>query len=316
MPKPVPNSMSAPTPIRLWRLSSLPTVLAAALVSALALGCAQTPTQPGATARPATAAQASGAVPVGEVSGSASAHTPESAREAIQTAQVVLPASVTGAGVFRGVWRDIPANLRGRAPVVVFMHGSSGLGLAAIGEWQVWLASLGIASVAPNSFAVPNRLTYKSPVPKEVYERVHALRSSEVPLAVQALAAAPWADASRMVLAGTSEGATAVARHRGAEFAGRVMFAWSCEDNYFVQSHQTALPADRPVLNLISSTDPFFSASNSWVGNPNPVGHCGPALQAHTRASVVLIPGAPHTILNLPAARHPVEGFLKEVLRP
>ena len=31
-----------------------------------------------------------------------------------------------------------------RAPVVVFLHGSSGLGLKAIGEWQLWLADLGI----------------------------------------------------------------------------------------------------------------------------------------------------------------------------
>jgi hypothetical protein len=31
---------------------------------------------------------------------------------------------------------------------------------------------------------------------------------------------------------------------------------------------------------------------------------------------VVLIPGAPHTLLNLPAARRPVEGFLTDLLKP
>lgn len=29
----------------------------------------------------------------------------------------------------------------------------------------------------------------------------------------------------------------------------------------------------------------------------------------------VLMPGAPHTVINMPAARHPVAGFLREVLQ-
>jgi hypothetical protein len=119
-----------------------------------------------------------------------------------------------------------------------------------------------------------------------------------------------------MVLAGTSEGSPAVARYRGAEFAGRIIFSWSCEDNYFVRAHDTAIPADRPVLNVISLSDPFFSPSNSWLGNPAAKGHCGAALKDHKQASVVLIPGAPHTLINLPAARQPVEGFLRAVLKP
>ena len=113
----------------------------------------------------------------------------------------------------------------------------------------------------------------------------------------------------------TSEGATAVARYTGREFAGRIIYSWSCEDNYFVQAHATALPDDRPVLNVMSSTDVFFSPSNSWLGNAMATGHCGAALKANKQASVVLIPGAPHTLMNLPAARHPTEGFLRDVLR-
>lgn len=253
-------------------------------------------------------------VPVGEVKGTEAVHTAASARDVIQGAQVALPAAVTGGPVYLGPLRSAPAT-QGKAPVVVFMHGSSGLGLKAIGEWQQWLAALGVASLAPDSFALPNRLTYKSPVDKAVYERVHALRVSEVALASQAVQALAWADPSRLVLAGTSEGATAVARYTGQEFAGRIVFSWSCEDNYFVASPQTALPQDKPVLNVMSSTDPFFSPSNSWLGNPAATGHCGAALQANKLASIVLIPGAPHTLLNLPAARHPVEGFLRDVLK-
>ncbi len=248
--------------------------------------------------------------PQGEIKGQAFVHTAESARAVVQGGALVLPASVTGGAVYAGPLRDAPGNLRGQAPVVVFLHGSSGLGLKAIGEWQQWLATLGIASFAPDSFGLPDRVTYKSPIPQDLYEKIHALRGSEITLAVQALKAASWADTRRMVLAGTSEGATSVARYTGDEFVGRIIFSWSCENNYFVQSPQTAVPANRPVLNVISSTDPFFSPANTWLGNPQAQGHCGTALKDHKQASVVLIPGAPHTVLNLPAARQPVAGFL------
>lgn len=256
-----------------------------------------------------------GQAPAGSTRGSALVHTVESARAVVDRAAVVLPARVTGGEVFTGLWKDAPMQVRERAPVVVFLHGSSGLALKAIGEWQQWLATQGIASMAPDSFALPDRLTYQSPVSADTYERIHALRLSEVALAVQALAQAPWADAGRWVLAGTSEGATAVARYRGQEFAGRIVFSWSCENNYFVRSHDTALPEDKPVLNIISATDPFFSPANTWLGNPAAAGHCGAALRNHRQASIVLIPGAPHTLINLPAARQPVAGFLREVLR-
>lgn len=269
----------------------------------------------GLTCAGAVSAWAQLATPVGETKGTALVHDGASARGVMDSAALVLPASATGERVFAGALKDAPREIRGPLPLVVFMHGSSGLGLAAIGEWQQWLATLGVASLAPNSFALPDRLTYKSPVDKATYERVHALRLSEVQMAVQALSNLPWVDRSRVVLAGTSEGATAVARYTGGEFAGRILFSWSCEDNYFVQAHGTALPPDRPVLNVMSSTDVFFSASNPWLGNPAPQGHCGAALKANKQASVVLIPGAPHTLLNLPQARHPVAGFLRDIFK-
>ncbi|MBC7609682.1 MAG: alpha/beta hydrolase [Polaromonas sp.] len=254
-------------------------------------------------------------VPVGEIKGSAVQHTAASAEGVVQRASVVLPASVTGAAVYVGTFANAPKDIKARVPVVVFLHGSSGLGLKAIGEWQLWLASLGVASMAPDSFALPDRLTYTSPVSKDVYEKIHALRASEIPLTLQALRSVAWADTSRMVLAGASEGGPAVARYTGNEFAGRILYSWSCENNYFVQDHRSAQLA-QPVLNVMSSTDVFFSPSNSWLGNAVAKGYCGDALKEHKQASIVLIPGAPHTLLNLPAARIATAGFVRDVLKP
>ena len=276
------------------------TKLMMALMALMALMCTST----------ALLAQA----PKGEIMGSAVVHDATSAKAVVAGAQVALPASVTGGAAFLGAFRDLPAPTSGSVPVVLLLHGSSGLGLAAIGEWQRWLAGQGIASIAPDSFGLAGRLTYKSPIDKESYEKVHALRASEIGLALDALRGVPWADKGRLVLAGSSEGSPAVARHGGEGFVARMIFAWSCEDNYFVQSHRTAIAGEQPVLNVISSTDPFFSAANAWLGNPAAKGHCGTALKGNSRVSIVLLPDAPHTLINLPAARQAVSGFLKEVL--
>jgi hypothetical protein len=267
-----------------------------------------------ATATAATAQTA--APPAGIVKGSATQHTAASRAEAIANANVALPGAATGGAPYFGKWRDLPREAGARVPVVVFLHGSSGLGLKAIEEWQRWLAGLGVASVAPDSFALPDRLTYTSPVGKDVYERIHTLRAGEIAAALEAVRVASWADARRVVIAGTSEGATAVARYGGTDVAGRIVYAWSCEDNYFVDAHRTAVVPDQPVLNIISASDPFFSPANAWLGNAAAKGHCGAALAENKRAAVVLISGAPHTLLNLPAARYATEGYVREVLRP
>lgn len=282
-----------------------------ALAAVLALGaCSHSPSSPALAAPTAAAAPT---VPKGEVMGRAVAHTTASAQAVMDQAAVVLPAALHGGVVFSGMLKNVPRDLKAKAPVVVFLHGSSGLSLKAIGEWQQWLATQGIASVAPDSFGLPDRLTYKSPVDKTVYEQIHALRASEIRLAVQALKGLPWVDSARLILAGTSEGATSVARYAGTEFAGRILYSWSCENNYFVSEHRSALPQDRPVLNVMSSTDVFFSPSNAWLGNAGAQGHCGQALKDNKLASIVLIPGAPHTLMNLPQARNATAAFFRDL---
>ena len=260
-------------------------------------------------------ADAQTATPKGEVKGSAFVHTDQSLASAVQQAALVLPASATGQDIFSGKFANAPPT-KGRVPVVLFLHGSSGLSLKAIGEWQLWLASQGVASIAPDSFALPDRVTYTSPIDKETYERIHALRNSEITAALTALRNATWADQNRLILAGASEGAVPIARYTGKEFAGRLVYSWSCEDNYFVNTPQNAFEAEKPVLNVISSVDPYFSPSNPWLGNPNAKGHCADALKENKNATIVLIPGAPHTLLNLPAARNATAAFIAAISTP
>ena len=256
------------------------------------------------------------AAPTGEIKGDGWVHTPESLANSVQQADVCLPAAATGSGVVCGKFKSLAVTPDKRVPVVVFMHGSSGLGLKAIGEWQQWLAGLGYASVAPDSFALPGHVVYKSPIDKASYERIHALRASEIPPMLAALKNQPWVDNGHLILAGTSEGSVPVARYTGNEFAARILYAWSCEANYFVTQPQNAFEPGKPVLNVISATDPFFSPSNSWLGNAQAKGHCAAALEGNPKAAVLLVPNAPHTLLNLPATRSATAGFLSQFAKP
>jgi dienelactone hydrolase len=257
------------------------------------------------------------AMPAGEIKGDAWDHTPDSLAATVQQADVCLPAAATGGAAHCGKFKDLPKVSGRPVPVIVFLHGSSGLGLKAIGEWQRWLAGLGYASIAPDSFALPGHVTYKSPLDKDSYERIHALRSSEIAPTLAAVKSQAWADPNQLVLAGTSEGSVPVARYPGPEFAARILYAWSCEPNYFVTEPRNRFEPGKPVLNVISATDPFFSRSNTWLGNPEAQGHCGAALKDNPRAAVLLVPNAPHTLLNLPGTRSATAGFLSTLaVRP
>jgi hypothetical protein len=79
--------------------------------------------------------------------------------------------------------------------------------------------------------------------------------------------------------------------------------------NDFVDAPRTASAPDEPVLNVISASDPFYSPSNAWLGNPAGRGRCAYALRDDRQAVIVLIPGAPHTLLNMPAARDATAAF-------
>lgn len=230
-------------------------------------------------------------------------------------ANLVLPASLTG----RERWQGVPSaapEVTGKAPLVVLMHGSSGVA-PAVKDFQVWLAdALGLASVAPDSLAIEGRLTYVSPVPVEIYERVHALRLAELAYALNASKTWAWVDRARIVIAGTSEGSVAVSRYGGPESAARLIYSWSCEANYFVDRPRPGFGPEEPVFNAISGRDPYFSPSNPWNKDYNVTGSCAGALKGDPHAVVLVVDADVHTILNRADVREATSRFLTGVLKP
>lgn len=259
----------------------------------------------------------------GSLSGSADRHTPETLHDAISRGWTVLPGGPEKAPAYEGPLSELAPVLAATsadAPVFLFAHGSSGIGapVKALGRF---VASLGWIFFAPDSFALPNRLTYSSPIARANYERIHGLRSAELLHAFAENQRIPG-NLRRFVVAGTSEGGVAAARFVKPETAvnstelGRLIFSWSCEDNYHVEAHRTVVPDTVPVLNIMSAADPYFSKKNPWLDNDEALGHAGRTLSEHPDAAILLVPGAPHTTFALPQVRAAVKAFLERAANP
>ncbi|POZ61896.1 dienelactone hydrolase family protein [Chromobacterium alticapitis] len=233
----------------------------------------------------------------------------------LRQAMLTLPAHACGEPAWAGRLEALPSHVPGPPrPLLLFLHGSSGLN-EQTQAYQRWLAdTLGLASLAPDSFARPNRPRYQSPAPVAEYEAVHALRLAEIQMALAALPLMPWVDARQLLLAGSSEGGVAVARWRGREFAGRLVYGWSCEDNYFVEQADNGFDPDCALLNVLSDADPFFGRDSEYNRSLDVDGDSRRALAGMPRAKLVLLPQAPHTLYNLPEARALTADFLSSLL--
>lgn len=245
----------------------------------------------------------------GTMSGKADRHSPETLDASFRRGFFAAPF-----GAYEGPLEACPRGGISSAPLVLFAHGSSGIG-EPVKAFARWISSLGFGFLAPDSFVLPDRITYTSPVSRANYERIHALRSAELHHAASRLAEVPGFN-GRYAVAGTSEGGVAAARFQAPEGkpeSARMIFSWSCEDNYHVDAARTAVPESVPVLSVMSLADRFFSPANPWLDCPGALGFPGRALAQHSDAEIVLIPGAPHTLFALPQAQCAVKGFLERV---
>lgn len=246
----------------------------------------------------------------GKVLGTVREHTSETLARTFERAYVVL---TTETGLFEGRRYELSNDVAKR-PTVLFLHGSSGIN-PATKELARRLAYRGYAFIAPDSMTTEGRITYTSPIDPKIYEEIHAMRAEELRFAAMHLMELPFFD-GRFAVAGTSEGGVSVARFSSlpnTPEAARLIFSWSCEDNYHVTAHRTNIPESIPVLNVMSTEDKFFSHKNSYLGNDTALGHAGRTLANHPDATIVLLNGAPHTLFNLPQAATLIDAFLARV---
>ncbi len=248
----------------------------------------------------------------GKIEGNIRCHTEETLKKVFEKAYTVV--KLSNGELYEGELDQLKHEVPKR-PTVLFMHGSSGIN-PAIRTFAKHLAENGFAFLAPDSMQVQDRLTYSSPVARNVYEEVHAMRYAELRHTVAKLNSISFFD-NHYVIAGTSEGAVSVARfinESSEKESARMIFSWSCENNYHVIEHNTHIPKDCAVLNIMSAEDPYFSQKNSYLDNPEALGHAANTLKDHPNVTIVLLPKAPHTLFNLPQATTIIDAFLKQVL--
>ncbi|MBT3395995.1 MAG: hypothetical protein HOB82_01400 [Alphaproteobacteria bacterium] len=141
-------------------------------------------------------------------------------------------------------------------PVALYMHGCTGIGGL---DFLRKLADEGFAVVAPNSFARSYRPLQCDPETQSGGYNlfVYDFRLAEISFALEKLWFAEWADWNRMVLAGASEGAVAVALYRGDEFNGRVIAQWTCNGAPVVAGIDA--PMDEPIFAVVGADDPWYA---------------------------------------------------------
>jgi dienelactone hydrolase len=177
-------------------------------------------------------------------------------------------------------------------PLIIFMHGCAG----PIGPSRNLVTnfrSLGYAVVAPDSFV---RLGRKANCAGGGGKRqILSLRVSEIDYALQQIATLEWVDRSRLVLAGFSEGAQAVALYRGdGVFAGYIVMGFGCRRGI---GH--GVQASGPVLAIQGARDPLSK------------GRCSVAFRENSAS--ITVPKAEHDVSSYPKTVAALRKFLGTV---
>ena len=196
-----------------------------------------------------------------------------------------------------------------KLPTVVYMQDSKEFTSGKV--FRKWITEAGYIFFAPNSYSSKDRLTYSSPVPKDIYEKIQAYRQAEIDLFVKRLSELPFIDTKRVFLMGYSEGAVATARYSGDEFVGRIVLGWSCESNFYTDYPKIGAKVDDPFLNIIGRDDELFGTQNPWSRGYNTKGHCGDALFRFSNAKVVLLPNTKHSLKDNIFIKDEILGFIK-----
>lgn len=172
-----------------------------------------------------------------------------------------------------------------RLPVVLYMHGCTGIGNYSFFER---LAKAGFVVIIPDSFARRFRPLQCDPETKKGgFNRfIYEFRQTEIAYAVDQMAKIDWIDLSNLFLVGTSEGGVATALYRGHEFRARVITQWTCNGAPIV--HGIAAPLNVPILSIVKSGDPWYGADRTR----GQLGHCGQFMDGRPYSSSIVIEGS------------------------
>ena len=181
-------------------------------------------------------------------------------------------------------WTDVAARHikpDAKAPAVLVMHGCSGL-IRNPTAYRVFFMERGYAVFEPDSFARPGH-TCGSGFWKRVEDLGYAYKM---------IRDLPWVDDKRIILMGISQGGAAVAKWTQPGFAAHIILANNCGGG------QPHAPAGIPVLAVVGEKDEYYAGSSCKVSR-------------QTKGSrAIVIPGAPHGIINYEETTQAIEELL------
>ena len=191
-----------------------------------------------------------------------------------------------------------------RLPVVLYLHGCTGIGNF---EFFETLAASSYLVVAPDSMARRFRPLQCQPETRiggfNLF--VYDFRQAEIGYALDRLGRFAAVDAANLYLVGTSEGGVATALYHGDEFGARVIAQWTCTG--VPRVHGIAAPPETPILSIVRADDPWYDSARA----PDQRGDCGAFMEGRPGSrSVILEGGEGHDIFADPESVRAILEFL------
>ena len=205
---------------------------------------------------------------------------------------------------------EIPPTKR-RYPVVIFMHGCSGIENHSEMVWGKYLRDLGFIVVIPDSLARRDRYRSCDGATASYFgtDITHRSRQQEIDYAYEKVANSTWAQKENIFLMGHSEGGIAAARTRRGDFQGIIISGWTCTTKYKGYAGIYS-PETVPVLSILWKHDRWFPAGGHTHGT------CEASLAGRPGSKHITLDGVEHTTFPSSIAREEVRNFLMKNLKP
>jgi dienelactone hydrolase len=175
-----------------------------------------------------------------------------------------------------------------KLPVIVYMHGCSGLDLLSKQTARDHVLD-GFVVVMPDSYARANKppSCILEKHQSGLHRSVIFWRQNEANNAIRNARLLPFADPRNVFLAGLSEGAITTATVKGEPVNARIIEGWTCHAGW-AEYAGLAAPESEPVLSFTSVDDPWFQ--NVWAR-----GDCG-KFMSKTNGSMSVVFGRDHVL--------------------
>lgn len=179
-------------------------------------------------------------------------------------------------------------------PVVIYLHGCTGITSHNDRAWAKALADTGYIVVMPDSMSRNGRIPNCDPRAKgpiAAFPQAHDYRQEEIGYALAQARSARWSDKRNVFIMGHSEGGTAVARSTYDGVKGIVISGWSCTHKTNPKFDGINSPRQIPGLAIAWTRDPWRE------GKPNE-GYCSNKAEGRQFRQVDL-PGVGHDTFGI-----------------